>query len=124
MTVNSVQDAGLLDTLQEAVDTATVGKAFGAPILHEGALLLPVARVGGGAGGGSGSGQEDEGRQGRGMGGGFGTATKPLGVFVLKDNEVSWRPVVDVNRIVLGGQLVAVAALLVVRALIKRRARN
>ncbi|MEU4221564.1 spore germination protein GerW family protein [Actinoplanes sp. NPDC026623] len=89
--------------------------------MHDGTLLLPVARVAGGAGGGGGSGSEDEGREQRGMGGGFGTAARPLGVFALKDGEVTWRPVVDVNRVLIAGQVVAVAALLVVRALVRAR---
>ncbi|GID94163.1 spore germination protein GerW family protein [Amorphoplanes digitatis] len=124
MTVNPAQDARLMETLQEAMDSATVARVFGAPIVHEGVLLLPVAKVGGGAGGGSGSGQEGTGREGRGMGGGFGTAAKPLGVFVLKNGEITWRPVVDVNRILLAGQVVAVAALLAGRALLRTRRRR
>ena len=47
--------------------------------------------------------------------------TKPFGVFVLKDGEVTWRPAVDVNRMILGGQLVVIAALLTVRAIVKAR---
>ena len=47
--------------------------------------------------------------------------TKPFGVFVLKDGEVTWRPAVDVNRMILGGQLVVIAALLTVRAFVKAR---
>jgi hypothetical protein len=48
-------------------------------------------------------------------------SAKPFGVFVVADGDVSWRPAVDVNRVILGGQLVAIAALLVLRALIKAR---
>jgi hypothetical protein len=33
-----------------------------------------------------------------------------------------WEPAIDVNRIVLGGQLVAIVALLVLRTFLKRRA--
>jgi hypothetical protein len=34
---------------------------------------------------------------------------------------VRWRPVVDVNKIILGGQVVAVVALLTVRAIARMR---
>jgi hypothetical protein len=36
---------------------------------------------------------------------------------------VSWRPAVDLNRIVLGGQIVAIVALLTIRAIVKARAK-
>jgi hypothetical protein len=49
---------------------------------------------------------------------------RPVGASVIRDGELSWRPAVDVNRIVLGGQLVAVAALLTVRAIIRARAKR
>ena len=61
-------------------------------------------------------------QEGSGTGGGLGMSAKPLGVFVLRDDKVSWRPAVDVNRIIMGGQIVAITALLVVRALITARA--
>jgi hypothetical protein len=38
-----------------------------------------------------------------------------------REGELSWRPAVDVNRIVLGGQVVAIIALLTVRAIVKAR---
>jgi uncharacterized spore protein YtfJ len=120
MTVSS-KDARLFETMHDALDNATVGKAFGTPIEHDGMILLPVAKVGGGAGGGSGTGPGPEGQETGGTGGGVGLSTKPLGVFVLKNGKVTWRPAVDVNRIILGGQLVAVTALLVARALIQSR---
>jgi hypothetical protein len=37
---------------------------------------------------------------------------------------VSWRPAVDVNKIILGGQVVAVVALLTIRAIVKARLRR
>ena len=82
--------------------------------------IIPAARVQGGAGGGSG---EDPQGQGKGSGSGFGMTARPVGAFVIRDGELSWRPAVDVTRIVLGGQVVAVVALLTVRAIIKGRAK-
>jgi hypothetical protein len=35
---------------------------------------------------------------------------RPAGAWIVRDGEVSWRPAVDPNRIVLGGKIVAVVA--------------
>jgi uncharacterized spore protein YtfJ len=114
-------DTAVLETVREAVGNAGAEQVFGAPIRGDGVTVIPVARVGGGGGGGRGTGMAKDGQQQSGIGGGLGVATKPLGVFVIKDGKVAWRPAVDVNKIILGGQLVAVTALLVLRAFIKSR---
>jgi hypothetical protein len=44
-----------------------------------------------------------------------------LGVYIVKDGEVSWQPAIDVLRIVVGGQLLALAAILALRRRHKRR---
>jgi hypothetical protein len=46
---------------------------------------------------------------------------KPAGAFMIKDGSVEWRPAIDVNRVIMGGQIVAVAALVVVWAIIRSR---
>jgi hypothetical protein len=46
---------------------------------------------------------------------------RPLGVYIVKDGEVSWQPAIDVLRIVVGGQLLALAAILALRRRRKRR---
>ena len=122
MTVTTTNDARVLDTLRDVVDNVTVGKVFGTPITQGETIVLPVAKVGGGAGGGSGTGPTEKGQESGGTGGGFGVSAKPLGVFVLRDGKVGWRPAIDVNKVIIGGQIVAVTALLVVRALITARA--
>jgi uncharacterized spore protein YtfJ len=58
--------------------------------------VIPAAVLRGGVGGGGGA--DDERRQ-RGEGGGFGVVARPAGAYVIKDGEVSWRPVVDLHRI-------------------------
>jgi uncharacterized spore protein YtfJ len=93
---------------------------FGEPYEKDGVTVIPAARVQGGAGGGSG---EDTQGQGKGSGSGFGLTARPVGAFIIRDGELSWRPAVDVNRIVLGGQVVAIVALLTVRAIIRSRAK-
>jgi uncharacterized spore protein YtfJ len=115
-------ETGVLDTLRQAAGAATAGRVFGTPVEENGVIMLPVAKVGGVGAGGGGTAPAQESDQPEGAGGGFGTTARGLGVFVLKDGKVSWHPAVDVNRIVLGGQLVAITALLVVRHLLRERA--
>jgi uncharacterized spore protein YtfJ len=115
------QTMDVQDVIAQARDTLTVKRVFGEPYERDGVTIIPAARVQGGAGGGSG---EDPQGQGKGSGSGFGMTARPVGAFVIRDGELSWRPAVDVNRIVLGGQLVVVAALLTVRAIIRARAKQ
>lgn len=114
-------DADVVAGLREIVDHADARKVFGAPITQDGTIVLPVAKISGGGGGGSGTGPADESGSAGGAGGGFGITAKALGVYVLRDGNVKWVPAVDVNRIVLGGQLVAVAGMLLARALLRAR---
>lgn len=101
--------------LGQATDNITVKRVFGDPLEHDGCLVIPVAKVRGGVGGG-GDGAEDEGG-----GAGLGFAARPMGVFRVRSGAVSWHPATDVNRIVLGGQLVGIALLLTVRSILTRR---
>ena len=75
----------------------------------------------GGAGGGGGEGPEG---QGSGTGGGFGVNAKPAGAFVVRGDDVDWRPAIDVNRIIMGGQLIAAAALLLAVTVVRARHRS
>lgn len=109
------------EILEKARDTLTVRRVFGDPIEREGILVVPVARVRGGAGAGSGEGKAPEGQEGptgAGRGGGWGADAKPVGVFVIANGDVRWRPAVDVNRVVLGGQVALVVGMLVVRSIV------
>jgi uncharacterized spore protein YtfJ len=109
------------DVIAQARDAMTVKRVFGEPYEKDGVTIIPAARVQGGAGGGSG---EDPQGQGTGSGSGFGMTARPVGAFIVRDGDLSWRPAVDVNRIVLGGQLVAIVALLTLRAIVKTRAKR
>jgi hypothetical protein len=83
-------------------------QVFGPPVQSGGATLVPVARVRGGGG-----------VAGGGMHTGAGLEARPVGAFsVSPDGKVAWHPAVDVNRIVLGGQIAVAAVLLV--ALLRR----
>ena len=107
------------ELLNKTRDAMTVQKVFGEPYDRGGMTVVPVAKISGGGGGGGGTQGE-----GSGSGAGFGMSAAPAGMYVLKDDKVSWQPAVDVNRVVLGGQLVALVALLVLRSLIRARARR
>jgi uncharacterized spore protein YtfJ len=108
------------DVLAQARDALTVKRVFGEPYEKDGVTIIPAARVQGGAGGGGG---EDAQGQGRGSGSGFGMTARPVGAFIIRGGELSWRPAVDVNRILLGAQVVAVVALLTARTILKARAK-
>ncbi|MGH4025906.1 MAG: spore germination protein GerW family protein [Pseudonocardiaceae bacterium] len=95
-------------------------KVFGEPIERNGVTVIPVAKVAGGGGGGSGS----DPQKGQGFGGGLGWGSRPTGVYVLRDGEVSWRPAVDVNQVVLAGATVVITALLTLRTLVKMRTKR
>jgi uncharacterized spore protein YtfJ len=109
------------DVIAQARDTLTVKRVFGEPYEKDGVTVIPAARVQGGAGGGTG---EDPNGQGRGSGSGFGVTARPVGAFIIRDGDLNWRAAVDVNRIILGGQIVAVVALLTVRAIVRARTRS
>ncbi len=91
---------------------------FGAPVQQGATTLVPVAymRAGGGFGG-------RRARPGQGNGGGF--VVRPAGAWAIgEDGCVSWHAAVDVNRIVLGGQLALAAVLMVATAATLRRTRR
>jgi hypothetical protein len=43
---------------------------------------------------------------------------------VIRGQDIHWQPAIDINRIILGGQAVAIVALLTLRTLIKARAKR
>jgi uncharacterized spore protein YtfJ len=94
-------------------DAVTVRRVFGEPIERDGVTIVPVAAVRGAGGGGG-----DTAGNG---GGGFAIGAWPAGVYVIDEGRVEWKPAVPVGRIVLGGQVAAVAALLVLRSLLRTR---
>ena len=106
------------ETIEQAKDTMTVRRVFGDPVEKDGVTVIPAARVQGGAGGGGG---EAPGGQGSGGGSGFGVNAKPAGVFVISGEDVRWQPALDVTKIVVGAQVVAVAALLLAFRIIRSR---
>ena len=104
------------DMIASAKDAITVSKVFGEPFEKDGITFIPAARVMGGGGGGTG--QDDDGQLGE--GGGFGMNGRPAGAFVIRDGNVTWRPAVDPNTVIVGVVIVTVA-LLVTRAWARSR---
>ena len=105
--------------LEEAKNVFTVNRVVGEPFEKNGVTLIPVASVGGGGGGGTGNSKDGEG-----TGGGMGISVRPLGVYVIKGDSVRWVPSIDTTRVILGGQLVAVVALLAIRSIVRSRSRR
>jgi uncharacterized spore protein YtfJ len=91
-----------------AKDTISVKRVFGEPSTHDGVTVIPVAAVSGGVGAGAGT--DEHGRDGEGSG--FGLTGRPVGALVIKNGEVTWRPVVDPARILTTAAVVAVVYLL------------
>jgi uncharacterized spore protein YtfJ len=106
------------EVITQARDVFTVKRVFGDPLEEQGMTIIPAATIRGGAGGGEGMAPD---RKGQGGGSGFGMVAKPAGAYVVRDGNATWRPAIDVNRVILGGQAVAIAALLTARAIVKAR---
>ncbi len=116
-------ETGMPHGMGKVMDNARAAMVFGEPITQDGVTVIPVARVNTKGGGGGGTGPAQDGQTQRGRGGGFGLSARPVGAFVIRQGKVAWRPSVDVNRIVMGGQIVAGLGILTLRSLLKRRRR-
>ncbi len=123
-----------MEVLSKARESMDARVVFGEPVVRDGLTVIPAARITGGGGGGtgqsgkgSGKGSDKgsaEGGESTGEGGGFGLRSTPAGAFVIKDGDVTWRPAMDINRVILGGQIVGIVALLVLRSIVRTLARR
>jgi uncharacterized spore protein YtfJ len=105
-----------LEVVNQAKDAITVRRVYGEPYQQDGVTIIPAANVMGGGGGGGDT---------AGNGGvGFGVRARPAGAWIVKDGEARWRPALDLNRVILMGQLVAIVALLTVRSIAKTLAKR
>ena len=103
-------------TIASAQDALTARRVFGEPYERNGLAVIPAASVqGGGGGGGS---ESEEGSDG---GGGFGVNARPVGAWVVRQDEVSWQPAFDLNRAILGCQLLGLVAILLTHLRLRRR---
>jgi uncharacterized spore protein YtfJ len=89
----------------KARDAITVKRVYGEPYERNGVTIITAASVAGGGGGGAGEGPT-AGQTG--TGGGFGLGGRPVGAYVLRGDDVSWEPAIDVTRI--ATQALALAA--------------
>jgi uncharacterized spore protein YtfJ len=102
--------------LPQFAESFTAKRVYSEPYSQDGVTVIAAAAVRGG--GGMGQGESD--REG---GGGMGLSARPVGAYVIRDGRVVWKPAFDFTRIVLRGQLIGFAALLVLGLLLARRAR-
>jgi hypothetical protein len=101
---------------EAAFDAVTAKRVYGEPFETKGLTVIPAATVTGvGLRGTSddGSGPNGDGSAEGRRGGGFGLTARPSGAWVIDENGTTWKPAVDVNRIIFGGQLIALVAIVV-----------
>ncbi|HYZ18492.1 MAG TPA: hypothetical protein VE615_03015 [Gaiellaceae bacterium] len=87
--------------LQGHRDAVNVRRIYGDPIEQDGVTVVPGALVFGGTGGGG----DAEGNG----GGGFGLIGRPVGAWVIRDGDATWKPAVDVNRLLALGLVLGLA---------------
>jgi uncharacterized spore protein YtfJ len=98
-------------------DALSVRQVFGEPVERDGVTVIPAATVMGGGGGGGGEGvkqpsgesSEAEPQRQSGAGAGFGGVMWPAGAFEIRDGRVTWRPAIDVTRVLLMALALAIA---------------
>jgi uncharacterized spore protein YtfJ len=108
------------ELISSARDVVSVKRVYGDPYEKNGLTVIPAATVRGGGGGGSGETEDGEAQGGA----GFGMMARPSGAWIIEDGDATWKPAIDVNRIVLGGQVIAMTAILVTGRILFARARR
>jgi hypothetical protein len=103
--------------LSEARDALSATRVYAEPFVKNGTTVIPAAAVRGGAGGG-------EAPEGKGESGGFGLSAHPTGAWVIKGDDVRWKPAVDVTRIAILGEVVGLVGLLAWRSVAIAQARR
>ena len=109
------------EVLSQVRDAVTVKRVYGDPYERNGVVVIPAARVGGGGGGGGGEGDQPDKGKGSGFGIGFGLGAAPVGAYVIRGEDVEWKPAIDVTSLTMRLQGVLILVLL---ALLRKRRRN
>ena len=105
---DSVSVTKTRDRIASAGDVLNARRVYGDPYEKNGLTVIPAAIVSGVAGGTPVDQAGDDAAGER----GFGVMARPSGAWIIRGDELSWKPAVDVNRIVLGGQIIAFTAIL------------
>jgi len=93
--------------LERARSALSAERVYGKPVEKNGVVVIPAAKVTGGAG--AGGGVEADGSE-SGGGGGFGVSARPAGALIIEpDGKVRWKGFLDLNRTIIGCQVVLVA---------------
>lgn len=108
----------VLDKTQEIFNAR---RLTGEPYETNGITVLPVMTIRGGGGGGSGEATD---KTPGGAGGGIGINAHPVGAYVIRGENVTWLPAIDVNRVIAGAQMVMIVAFLVARSIVRSRTRR
>ena len=87
--------------LQGHRDAINVRRIYGDAVETDGVTVIPAAALLGGTGGGGDA--EGDG------GAGFGLAGRPVGAWVIRGGDVTWKPALDVNRLAVYAFLLGVA---------------
>lgn len=113
------------EVIKGAREALSVRQVFGEPVEREGVTVIPAATVIGGGGGGGGESGPESKQEGEpdpqaqsGFGSGFGGVMWPAGAFEIREDRVTWRPAIDLTRVLLVALALAIA---VVRARGRRR---
>ncbi|MFW2333745.1 sporulation protein [Ilumatobacter sp.] len=113
--------ASVFNEIRGHRDALTVGRVFGDAYEIDGLTVIPVGRVAGGGGGGAGEDSKPEGESDKGFGTGFGLSARGIGVYQVRDGEVTWKPAVDSTQLAKGGQVLAgIIAVCVTLVLLRR----
>jgi hypothetical protein len=109
-------------SVREALSAKQV---FGEPVERGGVTVIPAATVIGGGGGGGGDpsakGSDTAGEPRSGAGMGFGLVAWASGAFEIREGKVTWRPAVDLTRVLLAA---AGVALVLAKAILAARQRT
>jgi uncharacterized spore protein YtfJ len=117
-----VDPSRLIDGVRDAM---SVRRVFGEPVERDGVTVIPAATVigGGGYGGGQGDSRPTDGKEAdetgsqSGFGAGFGGVMWPAGAFEIADGRVTWRPAIDLTRVLM---MALTLAIVLVRARSRR----
>jgi uncharacterized spore protein YtfJ len=97
---------GTSDVLNHTAKVLSADRVYADAETVDGITVIPAASVRGGGGGGDGK-SGDGGDMGEGSG--FGVSATPVGALVIDGQRVRWKVPFNLNRAILGGQMVGVA---------------